>query len=36
MTPSDGTARIPAGTRVDDVVAEVLRREGVEVLFCYR
>ena len=35
MAPSDGTARIPAGTRVDDVVAEVLRREGVEVLFCY-
>jgi thiamine pyrophosphate-dependent acetolactate synthase large subunit-like protein len=35
MTPSEATARIPAGTRVDDVVAEVLRREGVEVLFCY-
>jgi thiamine pyrophosphate-dependent acetolactate synthase large subunit-like protein len=35
MAPSDGTARIPGGTRVDDVVAEVLRREGVEVLFCY-
>ena len=35
MTHGDGTARIPAGTRVDDVVAEVLRREGVEVLFCY-
>jgi thiamine pyrophosphate-dependent acetolactate synthase large subunit-like protein len=35
MTPSDGPARIAAGTRVDDVVAEVLRREGVEVLFCY-
>ncbi len=35
MTQGDGTARIPAGTRVDDVVAEVLRREGVEVLFCY-
>ncbi len=35
MTPSDGIAPILAGTRVDDVVAEVLRREGVEVLFCY-
>ncbi len=35
MTHGGGTARIPAGTRVDDVVAEVLRREGVEVLFCY-
>ncbi len=35
MTHGGGTARIPAGTRVDDVVAEVLRREGVDVLFCY-
>jgi acetolactate synthase-1/2/3 large subunit len=35
MTHGDGSAPIPAGTRVDDVVAEVLRREGVEVLFCY-
>jgi thiamine pyrophosphate-dependent acetolactate synthase large subunit-like protein len=35
MALSDGTARIAAGTKVDDVVAEVLRREGVEVLFCY-
>jgi acetolactate synthase-1/2/3 large subunit len=35
MTHGDDSAPILAGTRVDDVVAEVLRREGVEVLFCY-
>lgn len=35
MAPGEGETRIPAGTTVDDVVAEVLRREGVEVLFCY-
>ena len=35
MTHGDGTARIPAGTRVDDAVAEILRREGVEILFGY-
>jgi acetolactate synthase-1/2/3 large subunit len=35
MTQGGGDAAIPAGTTVDDVVAEVLRREGVEVLFCY-
>jgi thiamine pyrophosphate-dependent acetolactate synthase large subunit-like protein len=34
-TDGGGSAPIPRGTRVDDVVAEVLRREGVEVLFCY-
>jgi acetolactate synthase-1/2/3 large subunit len=28
-------APIPGGTRIDDVVAEVLRRERVEILFCY-
>lgn len=26
---------LSAGTRVDDAVVEILRREGVEVLFCY-
>ncbi|MGH3266864.1 MAG: thiamine pyrophosphate-binding protein, partial [Trebonia sp.] len=31
------TVRTPIsrGTKVDDAVAEILRREGVEVLFCY-
>ncbi len=29
------TSVIEAGTRADDVVAEILRREGVEILFCY-
>jgi thiamine pyrophosphate-dependent acetolactate synthase large subunit-like protein len=28
-------SQLSAGTRVDDAVVEILRREGVEVLFCY-
>jgi thiamine pyrophosphate-dependent acetolactate synthase large subunit-like protein len=35
VTELASDAAIAAGTKVDDVVVEILRREGVEVLFCY-
>lgn len=35
MLMAADSSELAAGTRVEDAVVEILRREGVEVLFCY-